>query len=360
MARSQAKVFVTIWTSPEWLGLSVHAQWMYVVLLTQSKLSLAGCVDLMPARWAALSETADLGLVRAALGELEAAEFIAIDQATGEVLIRTFVVHDVASGTLNRNIVKGFWSAWEAILSPDLRQIVVNNVPEAIWERSNGHVPPEAHRRRSARLEPRFEQRLQPQSQLRSEPQSEPQFEPQSPVDNAENGKTAGQPGSNHSSNYGSNQPLTAYRLPSAVATAVATESDPTSSTAPAEGPGGGGPSVLLEAAHLLAIAEADRRGGEISNRSGYIADRTPKLRNQHETAWQALLEANPTLTAEQLAASTTQPRPAGPADQAAAAQRLRDQRLAARARGEACSDCDGVGVTDNGDGTYTRCEACA
>lgn len=54
-----------------------------------------------------------------------------------------------------------------------------------------------------------------------------------------------------------------------------------------------------------------------------------------------------------------TPQRPPDPLDRSAAAQRARDERLAARARGEACKRCDGVGHYDIGDGTFARCDEC-
>lgn len=52
-------------------------------------------------------------------------------------------------------------------------------------------------------------------------------------------------------------------------------------------------------------------------------------------------------------------PRPPDPLERSAAAARKRDERLAARERGEACGRCDGVGVVEAGDGTFDRCDEC-
>ena len=50
MARSEARVLVSIWSDPDWLALTSTAQRAYLLLLSQPKLSLAGCLDWMPQR----------------------------------------------------------------------------------------------------------------------------------------------------------------------------------------------------------------------------------------------------------------------------------------------------------------------
>lgn len=171
MARSQAKVLVTIWSSEDWLATSSAAQRLYLLMLSQSRLNLAGVIDLMPSRWATLAPDTTEEDVRACLAELVSRRFVAVDWTTEEAAIRTFAEHDVAAGALNVNLVKGFWSAWEGILSRDLRHIVVANVPDRLWQRSEKLIPAEAEQmRRSPRLEPQ----LQPQSEPQLPPQSEP------------------------------------------------------------------------------------------------------------------------------------------------------------------------------------------
>lgn len=70
--------------------------------------------------------------------------------------------------------------------------------------------------------------------------------------------------------------------------------------------PGGG--DVIDQAARLLAEHETARRGAEIGNPSGYIRARIAPLRREHEPLWRRLLEADPAMTAELLAAAVTAP----------------------------------------------------
>jgi hypothetical protein len=149
MARSMARIHIAIWTDPDWLALTPLSQWFYWALLSQGKVSLAGCLDLMPTRWATFARGVTVDDIEAALAELDAHRFIVIDHDTAELVIRTFTQHDVQSSRVTRNTVKGLWTAWLGIMSPTLRKVVVDHIPEDLWEYRDGHdvhieAPPEA------------------------------------------------------------------------------------------------------------------------------------------------------------------------------------------------------------------------
>jgi len=165
MARTQAKILTTIWSDPDWLALTGNAQRVYLLLLSQPKLTIAGCLDVMPQRWANLAADDTPETIDRALYELAQARYIVVDG--DELVIRTFVAHDLGSGTVNGNLVKGMWSAWASIMSPTLRKVVVDEMPDKVYGRDGVDVPDQAKQLRS---EPRFEPQLQP----RSGPQSEP------------------------------------------------------------------------------------------------------------------------------------------------------------------------------------------
>ena len=141
MARAQAKIFTSIWSDEEFVRVPEPAQRLYLLLLSQSKLNLAGCLDLMPARWARMGPSNDTAAVEASLSVLSQAGFVVIDG--DELVIRSFVRHDMR-GTINRNIVKGLWSAWSGIMSPVLRRVVVENIPETLWTFKGVDPPAEA------------------------------------------------------------------------------------------------------------------------------------------------------------------------------------------------------------------------
>lgn len=139
MARSAGKVLSKAFQDDDWRSLPPRPQWLYWLLLGQSKLTLIGCMDYMPARWATLAATIDPAYIEATIAMLEETDYLAVDRTTGEVLIRTFVKHDGIS-TANVNIRKGCWSAWEAIASPMLRKVAVDNMPGTMFDLA----PPEA------------------------------------------------------------------------------------------------------------------------------------------------------------------------------------------------------------------------
>lgn len=175
MARTQATILTSIWSDPDWLDLSADAQRVYLLLLTQPKLTLAGSLDLMEARWGRLS--ADGASVSGGITELVETTFVVAHH--DELVIRTFVANDLGRGTVNGNLVKGMWSAWRAISSPLLRKVVVDQMPQQVYGRAGVDVPDEAQRLRAETpldlpLHPRSEPRFQPQSQPQSEPRPEP------------------------------------------------------------------------------------------------------------------------------------------------------------------------------------------
>ena len=175
MARTQAKIITTIWSDPDWTGLTGNAQRVYLLLLSQPKLTIAGCLDVMPARWANLAADDTPEAIATALDELARARYIVVDG--DELIIRTFVAHDLGTGAVNSNLVKGLWSAWAAIMSPLLRKVIVDEMPDKVFGRDGIDVPDQAKQLRS---EPRLELPLEPRFEPGLEPQSEPSVDLQS------------------------------------------------------------------------------------------------------------------------------------------------------------------------------------
>jgi len=160
MARTQAKVLGSIWIDDDWCGLTAGAQRLYLLLLSQPRLNIAGCIDLMPERWARLAADTDRAGIAAALAELTERTYLVVDE--DEVILRTFTRHDLAVGALNVNLVKGFWSAWSGIRSAVLRKVIIDNLPDVIWSKSGDECPDQAKELRS---EPQLELPLRPQSE---------------------------------------------------------------------------------------------------------------------------------------------------------------------------------------------------
>lgn len=94
MARTHARILSSIWTDPDFIALSVEAQRMYLLLLSQDSLDNAGRLLLTVKRWAAGCQATSTGDAEKALAELDAARFVVVDYETEEVLIRSFIRND--------------------------------------------------------------------------------------------------------------------------------------------------------------------------------------------------------------------------------------------------------------------------
>jgi len=94
VARSEARIFTTIWQDMQFLALSEGAQRLYLFLLSQPDLSHCGLIALRERRWARCAAGLTPDRVTAALKELDAARFIVIDEDTEEVLIRSLIRRD--------------------------------------------------------------------------------------------------------------------------------------------------------------------------------------------------------------------------------------------------------------------------
>jgi len=91
MARQFAQVQLRIWVDDDWLALTVEAQHLYSLLLSQEDIGPSGLIPLRPRRWARLSSNGTVEKVMSALAELDAASFLVVDEETAEVLVRTFI-----------------------------------------------------------------------------------------------------------------------------------------------------------------------------------------------------------------------------------------------------------------------------
>ncbi|MFI7125941.1 hypothetical protein ACIBQ1_09625 [Nonomuraea sp. NPDC050153] len=119
MARSEARIFTTIWQDVQFLVLSEGAQRLYLFLLSQPDLSHCGLIALRERRWARSAAGLTVDRVTAALKELDAARFVVIDEDTEEVLIRSLIRRDQI--WKQPNVMKSAREAAQLIESPHLR-----------------------------------------------------------------------------------------------------------------------------------------------------------------------------------------------------------------------------------------------
>ena len=95
MARSHARVQGSIWNDAEWRRLNTNAQWSYLMLLSQPEINNCGVLALVPRRWSGYAADMTPDDLEAALLELENAGFVLCDDETQELVIRTFIKHDM-------------------------------------------------------------------------------------------------------------------------------------------------------------------------------------------------------------------------------------------------------------------------
>jgi hypothetical protein len=91
MPRSFAQLQLRIWVDDEWTALSLEAQHLYTLLLSQEDCGASGLIPLRPRRWAKLTANGSVEKTMAALTELDDASFLVVDIETAEVLVRTFI-----------------------------------------------------------------------------------------------------------------------------------------------------------------------------------------------------------------------------------------------------------------------------
>lgn len=126
MARDHGRIFVNIWSDPDWIRLTERAQRTYILALSQPDLSYAGVLATRYRRWSGFAADSSVTKIRRSVAELETAGFVMTDDATEEMWIRTFVRHDgiLTFPNVTKAMVKGFW----AIQSPTIRDAFISEL----------------------------------------------------------------------------------------------------------------------------------------------------------------------------------------------------------------------------------------
>lgn len=270
MPLAHAVVSTSVWADEAWVALTGAAQRFYWLLLSQQKLSLIGTIDYLPSRWARMAADTSLDSIEAAVDELEASRFIVVDHDTDELLIRTFVRHDIEKVQRNQNLLRGLWNAWAKIESRQLRLESLRNIPASVWTDPRCQPHPEATQiRRSGALEPAVPTRS-----------SNPQLGPSLIPDPSSRNATADskQPGNSRGDGPSAAAAVDKSRL-----------SDEERQLR------------LDDAIELLVTRELERTPTRTSRRRHAGAVRNGKRNDHHQAGHQALVD-DPTLTPELLA----------------------------------------------------------
>ena len=123
MARDHARLKTAIWFDEDWRNLSPEAQRVYMLALSQADMTYAGVVPWRPRRWAELAKKTTPAGIKRAVAELEGAGYVVTDDATEELLIRTFIRHDRVLGV--PNVARSMVRAYRSIVSHHLRDCVL-------------------------------------------------------------------------------------------------------------------------------------------------------------------------------------------------------------------------------------------
>lgn len=396
MARKFGAVSVSIWTDPDFLALPDNAQRLYMLLVTQRKLSTVGLISYMPARWARLAPNTTTADIEAVTEVLEQAGFVVVDRDTDELLVRTLVSHDERSLLANSNLVKGMWNAWEAIESRMLRQVSVDNIPEGFWEFDRAEPPTEAVEMHENPVRTEVETGVRtsvitpvqtkdgtpvptqvppPDAASAQNPRSEPtgtqDGTPVSTEDQTGVRTHAGAPTTETNTQN--------VETSSQQATAVATRPDPTGQADPthpaARNDEDQSPARLTKderrdrvaaAVEVLVARGMERSPTTRSSPEAHAATLRKRKTDELGPTAHKLLHENPALTAEALAdllepgsnpAATAQTKPVS-GETPAAAEWVNAERAQRIALGERCEDCDGTGWLP-GDAGEMPCRTC-
>ena len=126
MARDHARVHSAIWSDPDFRELAVPAQHMYILLLSQPRLTFVGILDYLPKRFAQLSAKATVRSVTSAIAALEERGYVIHDEEHEELLIRSFVRRD---GLLKSpNVTKAMVTDFNTVGSSVLRDVLVEEL----------------------------------------------------------------------------------------------------------------------------------------------------------------------------------------------------------------------------------------
>lgn len=130
MARSEARLHCRAWCDPDFLGLSAQAQRCYMLLLSQSDLTLAGVIAYRPSRWARFAPNTTAESIEKAVAELASARFVVVDEDAGELFVRTFVKNDRAYRS--PKLAKAMWQAADMIVSETIREAFEESLPDDV------------------------------------------------------------------------------------------------------------------------------------------------------------------------------------------------------------------------------------
>lgn len=132
MARTQARIFTSIWHNDEFLAMTASAQRLFLLALSQETLSFCGVVGYTAKRWAKLAKDTTVTTVKKDIAEAASYRFIMVDEDTEEIWVRSFMRHDgiYKSPNLIRAMIRDYKAVHSASISQGILTAVHNDFPD--------------------------------------------------------------------------------------------------------------------------------------------------------------------------------------------------------------------------------------
>lgn len=125
-------MLLSLWSDDDWRALTSQQHDVYAALLTTHDLSWCGVAPLLPQRLVGWSVDLNLRRVQVTLEQLADARFLVIDEAAGEILVRSYVRHD--DFLKQPNVTKAMARALERVRSDQLHRTVVAELGRKLKE----------------------------------------------------------------------------------------------------------------------------------------------------------------------------------------------------------------------------------
>lgn len=135
MAADFAQIRTDMWSDDDWRACTMPAQWLYMALMTHGTRNYAGVAEWHPGRLSKLANELTPKDVFLAGAELAEGRFIAIDEESEEVGIRSFIRHD---GLMkNPRLAVSVAKAYASTASNLIRGMIVHEVGRLRKENPN-------------------------------------------------------------------------------------------------------------------------------------------------------------------------------------------------------------------------------
>jgi hypothetical protein len=125
--RQYGKLLTSIWRDDDYTQLDTDPQWLYEHLISQPNIDTAGIVPLQVTKWAKGAADMTVDRVKAAARVLTDARYIVVDFRTEEVLVRTYIRHDIATAG-SPKVLKGALNCALRVQSRDLRAVLFSEI----------------------------------------------------------------------------------------------------------------------------------------------------------------------------------------------------------------------------------------